>query len=40
MIPLAGIGRAQVADRRVALLDTDFKDKSCVAEGTVRNEKL
>ena len=39
MIPLAGRGRTQEADRRVALVDTDSKVRSRGAVGTVREEK-
>ena len=39
MIPLAGRGRTQEADRRVASVDTDSKVRSRGAEGTAREEK-
>ena len=39
MIPLAGRGRAQEADRRVGSVDTDFKVRLRGAEGTVNREK-
>ena len=39
MIPLAGRGRAQETDRRVALVDTDSKVMLRGAVGTVNREK-
>ena len=39
MMPLAGRGRTQEADRRVVLVDTDSKVRLRGAEGTVKREK-
>ena len=39
MMPLAGRGRTQEADRRVALVDTDSKVRLRGAEGTVKKKE-
>ena len=39
MIPLAGRGCTQEADRRVGSVDTDSKVRLRGAEGTVKREK-
>ena len=39
MSPLAGRGRTQEADRRVASVDTDSKVRSRGSEGTVEKRK-